>query len=249
MAGVQSGAFGYITEFHSLKSVPRAVSFASLSMFGFSLIGPILCMIIIPMDWEWAWRLFEVQVDFKPWRLFLFCISLWNLIIGIIFSVLPESPKFLATINQKGEALRVLKRVYAFNTGQPTEKYPIEKIKVEEIGNSLSNAKGLCDVVRLLWVQTKPIFQPPLLTNTWKLCYVEFIIFGVAHGTITWLAIDLDETYPTVRFIWFLAPKRFIDFVVQLQNYKGSPDTICGIIRPANSTIECDNGYEKPMSD
>lgn len=34
---------------------------------------------------------------------------------------MPESPKFLLTIDQKEKALDVLRRVYAFNTGQPQE--------------------------------------------------------------------------------------------------------------------------------
>lgn len=35
--------------------------------------------------------------------------------------VLPESPKFLLTIQRHDQALEVLKRVYAYNTGQKKE--------------------------------------------------------------------------------------------------------------------------------
>lgn len=47
-------------------------------------------------------------------------VNLWN---AILFSVLPESPKFLLAMNRKEEALHVLSRIYAMNTGQPKEVF------------------------------------------------------------------------------------------------------------------------------
>lgn len=77
----------------------------------------LLAMLIVPMDLNW--RIFNI--DFKQWRLYLICNSFVNLFNGIVFTILPESPKFLLTTNQKEKALDVLRRVYAFNTGQPQE--------------------------------------------------------------------------------------------------------------------------------
>lgn len=44
-----------------------------------------------------------------------------------MFAFLPESPRFLIVINEKEKALQVLRRVYAFNTGQPEEVSTIQK--------------------------------------------------------------------------------------------------------------------------
>lgn len=74
---------------------------------------------IIPMDWNWN----ILFVEFKPWRFFMVCNSLINLFNGIAFYLLPESPKFLLAINKKEEALQVLSRIYAFNTGMPPEVF------------------------------------------------------------------------------------------------------------------------------
>lgn len=74
-------------------------------------------MLIMPMDW--TWHIFDI--DFKPWRLYLICNSFVNLFNGIVFTILPESPKFLLLMGQKEKALEVLRRIYAFNTGQPKE--------------------------------------------------------------------------------------------------------------------------------
>lgn len=162
-------------------------------------------MLIVPMDW--SWQIFSL--NFRPWRLFLICVSLINLWNGLVFSVLPESPKFLLAINEKEKALQVLRRVYAFNTRQPEQvktnciftlelwsvilaqfivffafkqNYPIKNIKSESNGNRLTSSKGFCNIVQLLWSQTKPIFIAPLLSHTWKLCYLIFAIFLIGHG-------------------------------------------------------------------
>lgn len=76
------------------------------------------------------------------------------------------------------------------------------------LGNTAKPGKGFCNVIRLLWSQTKPIFQPPLLTNTWKLCYIIFVVFSIGHGTFMW----------------------FPDFLTQIQNHAGPPKTLCQIV-------------------
>lgn len=117
MAGSQAGAFSYISEFHTSKTAARAVACSSIMLSGLAMFMSPLAMIIIPMDW--TWHIFSLY--FKPWRLFMICSSFINLWNGVVFAFLPESPKFLLAINEKEKALQVLKRVYAFNTGQPGE--------------------------------------------------------------------------------------------------------------------------------
>lgn len=76
------------------------------------------------------------------------------------------------------------------------------------LGNKVDMGKGCCNIIRLLWSQTKPIFQRPLLSNTWKLCYIIFVVFSIGHGTFMW----------------------FPDFLTQTQNYVGEPQVLCGIV-------------------
>lgn len=90
------------------------------------------------------------------------------------------------------------------------------------IGGTLSNTKGFCNIIELLWQQTKPIFMPPLLIHTWKMCYILFVLFAVSHGTGIW------------------AP----DFLAQLQNYHGPPKTLCQIIQPISGSDQLISGYE-----
>lgn len=117
LAGVQGAAYSWITEFHTSKTARRAVAYCNVGVNGVVAFLSLPAMLFIPMDFNWHIS----GLDFKPWRLYLVCTSLINLWNGIVFSRLPESPMFLLLINKKEEALQVLRRMYAFNTGQPPE--------------------------------------------------------------------------------------------------------------------------------
>lgn len=106
-----------MSEFHTRKHAPRAVAFSTMQQNGLHIFMALPAIFIVPLDWT----LNVFGMDFRPWRLYLMCNSFVNLFNGIAFAILPESPKFLLTINQKEKALSVLKRVYAFNTGKPQE--------------------------------------------------------------------------------------------------------------------------------
>lgn len=112
-AGATSAGFSYISEFHTSAIAPRAVAVVNTSVYSVWLIMSPLAMLIIPMDWSYSFYF----IDFKPWRLFLMCTSLVNLLNAILFSFLYESPKFLVAMNRKQEALDVLSGIYAINTG------------------------------------------------------------------------------------------------------------------------------------
>lgn len=84
----------------------------------------------------------------------------------------------------------------------------MKSIANESLGNNLGNAKGFCSILRLLWCQTKPIFIQPHLKNTWKLSFIIFVIFSIAHGTFQW----------------------FPDFLLKLQKHFGTPKTLCEIV-------------------
>lgn len=117
LAGSQAGAYSYVSEFHTHKLAPRAVAFATFQQNALHVFLSIPAILIVPMDVHW--HIFNI--DFKPWRLYIICISLVNLFNGIVFICMPESPKFLMITNRKEKALEVLRRVYAFNTDQPED--------------------------------------------------------------------------------------------------------------------------------
>lgn len=114
VAGATSAGYSYISEFHTARTAPRAAAFISIGLYCVWPFMSPLAMLVIPMDWQYSLYF----VEFKPWRLFMMSTSLVNLINAIISSFIPESPKFLLSMNKKDEALEVLSRVYAINTGK-----------------------------------------------------------------------------------------------------------------------------------
>lgn len=130
LAGSQAGAYSYVSEFHTNKLAPRAVAFCMICLNGLIIFTSIAAIIIIPLDFQW--QIFFI--NFKSWRLYLICNSFINLFNGIVFKILPESPKFLLTIQRPEQALDVLKRVYAFNTGQSKEVIWFESTLFVDVG-------------------------------------------------------------------------------------------------------------------
>lgn len=117
LAGAQSVSITYIVEFHTSTTAARAAGLVAAFTIMIWVVTPLLSMLIIPMDWV----LWVGSFPFRPWRLLLFCCSLINLWNVVVFSLLPETPKFLLATKRKDEALDVLRRMYAFNTGKSKE--------------------------------------------------------------------------------------------------------------------------------
>lgn len=112
VSGVQAATYSYIGEFHSNETRTKALSFVAMFMPACFVYLPLLAWAIIPLEWE-----FVLTDDFKisPWRVYLLFSSLLNGINLICLIQLPESPKFLLSMNRKEETLNVLKKMYAIN--------------------------------------------------------------------------------------------------------------------------------------
>lgn len=117
VSGVQAATYSYIGEFHSNSTRTRAAAFVAMFMPACFVYLPLLAWLIIPMQWE----LYLLDFKITPWRLYLFCSSLLNCVNFICLYFLPESPKFLLSIDKKTETLAVLRRMYEINTGNPPE--------------------------------------------------------------------------------------------------------------------------------
>lgn len=78
----------------------------------------------------------------------------------------------------------------------------------ETSATDLTATKGFMNILKLVWNQTKPIFVPPYLDSTVKLCFMVFTLFAIGHGTAMWLP----------------------DFLIQLQNNEDSSKTLCGVV-------------------
>lgn len=112
VSGIQASTYSYIGEFHCNATRTRTLSFVAMFMPACFIYLPCLAWLIIPMKME---LLIFDYFKFAPWRIYLLCSSLLNGLNLICIWHLPESPKFLLSINRKDEALSVLQTIYGAN--------------------------------------------------------------------------------------------------------------------------------------
>lgn len=117
LSGIQAATYSYITEFHSQKTRHMAASFVTMFMPAVFIFLPILAWLIIPMNWS----VMILNLKFSPWRLYLICSSALNVMNFIAISILPESPKFLLSMEKKDETIKILQQIYTFNCKDSNE--------------------------------------------------------------------------------------------------------------------------------
>lgn len=69
-------------------------------------------LFVMPMNWT----VNLYFINFAPWRLYIVIITLVNALNALVFSFLPESPKFLMTMNKADDALDILRNMFEINT-------------------------------------------------------------------------------------------------------------------------------------
>lgn len=62
---------------------------------------------------------------YNSWRLFLAVIGIPTLMVAFVASRYPESPKFLVSQGKTEEALTILRKIYAINSGCDEDEYPV----------------------------------------------------------------------------------------------------------------------------
>lgn len=154
-------------------------------MFGICCIClPLIALLII--NSEWHFYICLIDVDYKPWRLFIVSCGLLSLISGISFIFLPESPKFVYAQGDERKALEILRRIFSINTGLPGDSYDVRGIlkDVDELRDDFDKSQHnfIMGTMKSVWRQTAPLFQKVHLKNTLNLCTIQFLIFITSNG-------------------------------------------------------------------
>ncbi|PSN56139.1 hypothetical protein C0J52_03326 [Blattella germanica] len=149
---------------------------------------PGLAWLILPQPWSWT--LFNGTITFNSWRVFLVVAAIPSLLGGIGICFFDESPKFLMSQGRTEEALKVFRRVYSINTGNPPEMYPVISLVRERPRSAsiLMTAEGDSHKTSFLTLlkqgtkQMKPFFFKP---HVGKALLVFTIQFGGLWGMNT----------------------------------------------------------------
>lgn len=125
-------------------------------------------------------------MKFSSWRVLLIVNSGLSLLALLGLFALPETPKYVLVQGDQEGALKILRWIYAKNTGRPTSDYPVDHIVMQSNGANLSNVSGVKDVLKLIWSQTVPLFYKERCLHTINICCIMFIVYGLSQGIFMW---------------------------------------------------------------
>lgn len=92
ISGATSVIFAYLGEFLGEKNRSRSMMSASVIFGVFCISLPIMAWLVINQSWSFVIPV--IQVQYRPWRLFLMACGFPSLFCGIVLLFFPESPKF-----------------------------------------------------------------------------------------------------------------------------------------------------------
>ncbi|XP_043518895.1 synaptic vesicle glycoprotein 2B-like [Frieseomelitta varia] len=181
--------YTYLGEFHAAKQKLKALCYIGFFWTVSWLILPGLAWIITPLPISLQFN----GMLYNSWRLFLAVIGVPTLIVTLITSRYPESPKFLASQGKTDEALAILRKIYATNTGRNEDEYPVKVLLSDDMMNinnrnrSFSASTVLMELLKNIWQQVRLLASLPLLKYallSWTIYFAN--MFGY-YGFGLWL--------------------------------------------------------------
>ncbi|CAG9860342.1 unnamed protein product [Phyllotreta striolata] len=155
--GPFSASTAHIVEFHSSKYRGKINMIRGTITSFANLLLPVLAWLILP-------RKIDISVfgifELRSWNVFMLITAFGPIISGCLYSFLPDSPKFLMSNGRNREALAVMKKIYAMNTGKPEETFPIKHLAEETIQN-LASTKDLTLALKSGYAEMRTIFHLP----------------------------------------------------------------------------------------
>lgn len=141
---------------------------------------------ILTLNQEWSFNLDILGITYRPWRLFLLLCGLLDLMCaGVLYFLVPESPKFTFSQGDEAATLKILQKMYSWNTGADAPTYAVKSlIKDEEFGNS--EKKGV-NFFKFMWAQSVPLFKGMHLRNVLTACFINFSVCLTTNGFFTFL--------------------------------------------------------------
>ncbi|CAK1578948.1 unnamed protein product [Parnassius mnemosyne] len=144
----------------------------------------ILAIPVLPLTFSYYIPFLKIHLN--SWRLLNLLYSLPCALGAIGISCAYESPKYLLSVGQEEEALKVLKRIHFINKGK-TSEFEVKSVTLNE--ESARNVQGLwASIVS----QTVPLLKPPLLKNTLILSVMFVLVYFCLNPYMVWLPYIAD---------------------------------------------------------
>ncbi|XP_043479354.1 synaptic vesicle glycoprotein 2B-like [Leptopilina heterotoma] len=233
VTGAMGIVFPYLGEFQPTKHREKILCWMEMFWTVGVIVLPLIAWLIIPLNLTYKADSF----DFKSWNLFVALCALPSLMLGLWLFAFPESPKFLLECGETEAALNVFKWIYAQNTGNDPDTYPVKSLQEKPTSKDkstralkLHKRKDLKVLTSEVWDLTKSLCKPPYLRNTLLACGIQF---------------GLTSSYYTLM-VWF--PELFTRFEDFELEHPGQSTSVCIVSSlTGNSTTnfnphDCDPG-------
>lgn len=224
--------WAYISEFQPPSRRGSALSIIAAFWMVGNVIVAVFALVTIPYDIG-----FEVPgFVYNSWRVFLTLCALPAFITAIVMLWLPESPMYLLIKDRKDEALDVLRKMYALNTGKQKYTYPIKLLssaglKVQKEA-TLTKWGSFTSAVFQTWRLTKALFSRSLIFTTFIMLAINFTIQFGYYG------------------LWLWFPELFNRLELYYNEYPNDKVSVCELTKyHGNSTQEniCEEDDGQPV--
>ncbi|CAH2085862.1 unnamed protein product [Euphydryas editha] len=187
-----SGAYTLLGESCSERSRGRSMLLCTCSLMCSQAVVALFAYPILPL--KFAYWIDFLGINYRPWRLLALVMAIPCAVTACLLQLFHESPKFLVSRGQQDKALDILKKIYACNTGDKADNFPIKKL-IDQPDQSCNQGSFL----RAMWEQTAALFKPPLLKTTLKLFYLITIIYMTGSGFILWLPYIMNNLFSVLE--------------------------------------------------
>lgn len=200
------------------------------------IILPGLAYVVIPMPWS----LDVLGVRLQSWRLFLLMLLVPTTTALCLGLYMPETPKFLQSAGREEDALRVYRRIYALNTGDSADNYPVKRLHLPGAlgakGRSVAtgapttavsangHGQGVLQILARTLRLSLELFRPPVLYRTLLCCLIYFCSIFVMYGFGLWL------------------PELLNRFELHARDHPGEREYVCTVLTTVNNATTSSQG-------
>ncbi|VVC98526.1 unnamed protein product [Leptidea sinapis] len=145
--------------------------------------------LILSHDWKISF--FDGYFVLHTWNIYYLALSLWPLLVCILYAFIPESPKFHVTLSEYDKAREILTKIYKENTRKPANTFKYVDLwcnrKSEEaINEKPQGYSSITEQICAGFQNIKPIFQKPLLWSLILICTLNFFTLKLYNIIIMW---------------------------------------------------------------
>ncbi|KAJ8724629.1 hypothetical protein PYW08_016103 [Mythimna loreyi] len=141
--------------------------------------SPGLAWLILANDWQHQLG----AIELRPWRLLTAVYAMPLILAAVAMLCADESPKFLMTKGKDKEALAVVRRIYAVNTGLHEDSFCVKSLKTPcDITDSEEHGSGEALASKTKSESAFALLRPPHVQWFVLLSFLMFGLFSFLNG-------------------------------------------------------------------